>query len=168
MADHGSLPGAERQPGQPPDQHQHVHRSDEPEAGPHRRSERLSATSISGSPTACAIHAARDPAHRRRYLRSRCRPTACSTWARCRATSIIGPGFSNVDLSVIKNIALRGTARVQLRVETFNLFNRANLGQPGRIATVGSTSFGVITNTRFPTGDSGSSRQVQFAAKFLF
>ena len=50
----------------------------------------------------------------------------------------------------------------------FNLFNVANFGQPGRIATVGSTAFGVITNTRFPTGDSGSARQVQFAAKFLF
>jgi len=34
--------------------------------------------------------------------------------------------------------------------------------------TVGSTSFGVISNTRFPTGDSGSARQIQFAAKFLF
>ena len=63
---------------------------------------------------------------------------------------------------------LAGSARVQFRVEVFNLFNQANLGQPGRIATVGSTSFGVITNTRFPTGDSGSARQVQFAAKFLF
>mgnify|MGYP003694372473 CR=1 FL=1 len=38
----------------------------------------------------------------------------------------------------------------------------------GATATVGSTSFGVITNTRFPTGDSGSARQIQFAAKFLF
>jgi hypothetical protein len=55
-----------------------------------------------------------------------------------------------------------------LRVEVFNLFNVANLGQPGRTALVGSTAFGVIPNTRFPTGDSGSSRQVQFAAKFLF
>jgi|SoiMethySBSTD1v2_1073268.scaffolds.fasta_scaffold03294_14 outer membrane receptor protein involved in Fe transport len=81
---------------------------------------------------------------------------------------IVGPGFSNVDLSIIKNIALPGTARVQLRVETFNLFNRANLGQPGRTAIVNSTAFGVITNTRFPTGDSGSARQIQFAAKFLF
>jgi hypothetical protein len=50
----------------------------------------------------------------------------------------------------------------------FNLFNQANLGQPGRTATVGSTSFGVISNTRFPTGDSGSARQIQFAAKILF
>jgi hypothetical protein len=82
--------------------------------------------------------------------------------------AVTGPGFSTADLSIVKNTGIRGTHRLQLRVEVFNLFNRANFGQPGRIATVGSTSFGVITNTRFPTGDSGSSRQVQLAAKYLF
>ncbi len=82
--------------------------------------------------------------------------------------AVYGPGFGNTDLSLIKNVTLNGSARMQLRVEMFNLFNQANLGQPGRTATVGSTSFGVISNTRFPTGDSGSARQVQLAAKFLF
>jgi hypothetical protein len=80
---------------------------------------------------------------------------------------IIGPGFSNTDLSILKNLPV-GAARLQFRVEVFDLFNQANFGQPGRIATVGSTAFGVITNTRFPTGDSGSARQVQFALKVLF
>ena len=82
--------------------------------------------------------------------------------------AILSPGFSDTDLSVIKNVALTGSARLQLRAEVFNLFNVANLGIPGRTALVGSTAFGVITSTRFPTGDSGSARQVQFAAKFLF
>jgi hypothetical protein len=81
---------------------------------------------------------------------------------------ILGPGFGDTDLSVIKNVTLSGSWHVQLRVEAFNLFNQANLGQPGRIATIGSTSLGVISNTRFPTGDSGSARQVQFAVKMLF
>ena len=82
--------------------------------------------------------------------------------------SVYGPGFRNVDLSITKNTPMAGKMRTQLRIEIFNLFNTANYGQPTRIATVGSTSFGVITNTRFPTGDSGSARQVQFAAKVLF
>ena len=82
--------------------------------------------------------------------------------------ALLGPGFSDTDLSLIKNVKLEGNARVQLRLEVFNVFNQANLGLPGRIATVGSTSFGVITATRFPTGDSGSARQVQFAVKILF
>jgi hypothetical protein len=30
---------------------------------------------------------------------------------------------------------------------------------------VGTPSFGQITNTRFPTGESGSSRQIQFATR---
>jgi hypothetical protein len=82
--------------------------------------------------------------------------------------AVYGPGFKNTDLSITKNTGVGGNRRIQLRIEVFNLFNTANYGQPGRIVTVGSTSFGVITNTRFPTGDSGSSRQVQFAAKYLF
>ena len=82
--------------------------------------------------------------------------------------AVYGPGFKNTDLSITKNTGVGGARRIQLRLEVFNLFNTANYGQPGRIVTVGSTSFGVITNTRFPTGDSGSARQVQFAAKYLF
>ena len=81
---------------------------------------------------------------------------------------VIGPGFSNTDLSVIRNVGIGSAARLQLRMEVFNLFNHTNFGQPGRIAVPDSTAFGVITNTRFPTGDSGSSRQVQFAAKIIF
>jgi hypothetical protein len=73
-----------------------------------------------------------------------------------------------VDLSLIKNVDLVGASRLQLRVEVFNLFNTVNFGQPGRTAAVGSSSFGVIPNTRFATGDSGSARQVQFAVKVLF
>ncbi len=68
----------------------------------------------------------------------------------------------------MKRTPIGGGASIELRLEAFNLFNQANFGQPGRIATVGSTSFGVITNTRFPTGDSGSARQIQFAVKALF
>jgi hypothetical protein len=54
---------------------------------------------------------------------------------------------------------------VHLR-EFFDIFNRANFGQPGNV--VGSPSFGRITNTRFPTGESGSSRQVQLGIKVMF
>ncbi len=80
----------------------------------------------------------------------------------------MGPGFSNTDFSVLKNTKITERFTVQFRAEMFDIFNHPNFGQPGRIAQPGSTSFGVITNTRFPTGDFGSSRQVQFALKFLF
>jgi hypothetical protein len=79
---------------------------------------------------------------------------------------VIGPGFNNVDFSVLKNTKITERLRVQFRTEIFDLFNHANFGQPGRV--VGSQTFGQITNTRFSTGDSGSSRQLQFALKLIF
>lgn len=79
---------------------------------------------------------------------------------------IIGPGFSNFDFSIVKNTRLDETRQLQFRAEIFDVFNHANFGQPGRV--VGSATFGQISNTRFPTGDSGSSRQLQFGLKFIF
>jgi hypothetical protein len=81
---------------------------------------------------------------------------------------IIGPGFSNTDFSVSKDTRLSEKLRLQIRAEIFDIFNHASFGQPGPIAQVGSSSFGIISNTRFPTGDSGSSRQIQFAVKLNF
>ena len=81
---------------------------------------------------------------------------------------IIGPRFNNTDFSVIKRTKIGENKLIEFRAEVFDLFNHANFGQPGRVAQVGSTTFGVISNTRFATGDSGSSRQVQFALKFMF
>ena len=79
---------------------------------------------------------------------------------------VIGPGFNNTDFSVIKRTKLTETQLIEFRWEVFDAFNHANFGQPGRV--VGTSNFGQITNTRFPTGDSGSSRQMQFALKYKF
>lgn len=78
---------------------------------------------------------------------------------------IIGPGFNNTDFSIMKNTKFGEKLRAQFRVEFFDLFNHANFGQPGNV--VGSPAFGRITNTRFPTGETGSSRQIQFAVKLM-
>jgi hypothetical protein len=87
--------------------------------------------------------------------------------------AIIGPSFNDADLSLIKRTKIGERQMIEFRWEVFDIFNHANFGQPGpgvsgRTAQVGSTAFGVITNTRFPTGDSGSSRQMQFALKYKF
>jgi hypothetical protein len=76
---------------------------------------------------------------------------------------VIGPGFNNTDFAIIKNTKVNESFRVQFRAEFFDLFNHANFGAPGNV--VGTPSFGQITSTRFPTGESGSSRQIQFAVK---
>jgi hypothetical protein len=79
---------------------------------------------------------------------------------------VIGPGFSNVDFSVLKNTKLNEKITLQFRFEAFDIFNHPSFGQPGRV--VGTPAFGRVVNTRFPTGDSGSSRQLQFALKLMF
>lgn len=92
--------------------------------------------------------------------------TAVSRFGNLGRNVVIGPAFHNIDMSVLKNLPINERFRLQLRAEAFDLLNAANFGQPGRV--VGSATFGRITNTRFPTGDSGSSRQLQFAIKFFF
>jgi hypothetical protein len=79
---------------------------------------------------------------------------------------VIGPAFHNTDLSLIKNTLLGGRRRLQFRVDVFDVFNHANFGPPGNI--VDSPSFGKITRTRLPTGEAGSSRQIQLAARLSF
>jgi Carboxypeptidase regulatory-like domain/TonB dependent receptor len=79
---------------------------------------------------------------------------------------VIGPAFNNTDFSILKTITTAEGLRIEFRAEAFDLLNHANLGQPGNV--VGSPSFGRIVNTRFPTGESGSSRQVQLGVKLMF
>jgi hypothetical protein len=79
---------------------------------------------------------------------------------------VIGPGFNNVDLSVSREFRPTGNSRLRFQIDVFDLFNHPNFGPPGNI--VGSPSFGVITRTRLPTGEAGSSRQIQLAVRFAF
>ena len=78
---------------------------------------------------------------------------------------IAGPGFNNIDFSIMKTMHIGDIPRLQFRAEFFDLFNHPNFGEPGNV--VGTPGFGRITATRFPTGESGSSRQVQFGLKIL-
>ena len=73
--------------------------------------------------------------------------------------AIHGPGFASLDLSVFKDFVPRDGTRIQFRIETFNLTNRANFGNPG--AALGTSSFGVISSA-------GQARNVQFALKYIF
>jgi hypothetical protein len=72
---------------------------------------------------------------------------------------LTGPGYQNVNLSLLKNVSLTEMARLQFRVEAFNVFNRVNLGMPDNF--VGSPSFGAIQSA-------GSPRRIQLGAKILF
>lgn len=80
--------------------------------------------------------------------------------------SITGPDFLNTDFSVTKNTKISERFNLQFRSEFFDIFNHPNFGNP--ILTATSSSFGKISSTRFPAGDFGSSRQIQFALKLIF
>jgi hypothetical protein len=67
-------------------------------------------------------------------------------------------------LALFKNTKITERTNLQLRADAFDLFNHPNYGQPS--GTIGSV--GTIGSTRFPTGDSGSSRQLQLALKLQF
>jgi hypothetical protein len=93
--------------------------------------------------------------------------------------SVYGPGFTNMDLSLAKNTKINERLNCQLRVDAFDVLNHPNYGQPGPqsggslAAVLPATggvpaTFSTISSTRFPTGDSGSSRQLQFAVKLQF
>jgi hypothetical protein len=70
-----------------------------------------------------------------------------------------GPGYFTTNLSLQRDFNFTENARLQIRAEAFNVFNRANFQVPGTV--LGASSFGVITSTEDP-------RQVQFAARIYF
>jgi hypothetical protein len=76
--------------------------------------------------------------------------------------NVRNPGFTNADLSLLKNnyIGKGDRYNIQLRFEAFNAFNHPYFAAPD--ATLTDSTFGQITGTN------GDPRDVQFAAKFLF
>src|SRR5579859_1443775 len=79
--------------------------------------------------------------------------------------SVIGPNFLNTDFSVTKDTKVTERLNLQFRAEMFDVFNHPNFGNPQLNAFSG---FGLIQSTRFPTGDFGSARQIQFTMKVQF
>jgi hypothetical protein len=73
--------------------------------------------------------------------------------------TVRGPNFWTFDLAASKSFSIGGEARVQLRLEAFNLFNRANFTAPNGLRT--SSAFGTITSTLDP-------RQLQLGIKVLW
>jgi hypothetical protein len=85
---------------------------------------------------------------------------------------VVGPGFKNFDMALIKNTKINERLNLQFRTDAFDLTNHPNYGQPGRVISFpfnpATSTFGSISSTRFPTGDFGSSRQLQFSLRLVF
>ncbi|HWS86287.1 MAG TPA: TonB-dependent receptor [Pyrinomonadaceae bacterium] len=76
-----------------------------------------------------------------------------------------GPWYINWNAGLFRNFGITERMKLQLRMEVFNVLNRAqfNIGESSNIFDVNSTNFGRITATR--TDDA---RVVQFGARFDF
>ena len=70
-----------------------------------------------------------------------------------------GPGATDLDASLVKDIALRERAKLQFRAESFNLTNHTNFSVP--VADLASQNFGRILS-------SGPARLTQFGLKVIF
>ena len=81
------------------------------------------------------------------------------TFGSAGRNTINGPNYRNLDLSVLKNIVITETHRLQLRVEAFNALNHPNFLIPNR--NFGTPQFGTVTSAR-------DGRTMQFGAKYLF
>jgi hypothetical protein len=94
------------------------------------------------------------------------RPTL-GTLGTCPRRFFYGPGINNWDLTLQKDVAIRESKTLQIRVETFNTFNHTqfygnpNTGAPAVNGTIGSPAFGMIENAAPP-------RVVQLGIKFSF
>jgi outer membrane receptor protein involved in Fe transport len=70
-----------------------------------------------------------------------------------------GPAYRDVDLAMMRRVAVAAGQSLEFRVEIFNLLNTVNLGAPAAVA--GAANFGTITAALDP-------RVVQLAVKLLF
>jgi hypothetical protein len=75
---------------------------------------------------------------------------------------VYGPGFWNLDGSLVKGVSITERYTLHLRAEFFNAFNHANFLGPGM--TFGTPSFGRVSSTVVP----GGNRFMQLGLKLTF
>jgi Carboxypeptidase regulatory-like domain len=85
---------------------------------------------------------------------------AFGTFGNVERNTLEGPGYANVNLGVMREFGLGArAARVQLRLEAFNLFNSVNFNLPDNFFL--SPTFGRILSA-------GAPRRIQLGAKILY
>ncbi|MBK5294581.1 MAG: TonB-dependent receptor [Acidobacteriia bacterium] len=81
------------------------------------------------------------------------------TFGNAGRSLLTGPGFANVNLSLLKSFKFVETWNLQFRLEAFNALNRANFEEPG--TALGAPNFGVI-------GSAQDARSMQLGLKLTF
>jgi hypothetical protein len=92
---------------------------------------------------------------------------AFGTFGNLGRDSVLGPGYINTDLSVSKTVSLREQLNLQFRADFFNLFNKANLGQPDSCVDCQDGNAGTISSI-VSSQDGSSMRRIQLSARIQF
>jgi len=92
---------------------------------------------------------------------------AAGTWGNAGRIIGRGPGLIQIDFALQKAIPIAEGKEFVLRIESFNIANRVQGGNPGTTFTSPAT-FGIVTNGLNRTIGTGTARQMQLAARFNF
>jgi len=100
----------------------------------------------------------------------------CAPYTFCNAGRNIlrGPARVDFDLSLSKDFKFTESKYLELRVESFNLFNRVNFASPGGGAQGSFTNFGGAAGATVGTPNfmeilaAGPAREIQFGLKIFF
>jgi hypothetical protein len=106
------------------------------------------------------------------YIKTGCLAfPGANKWGNLGRNTLIGPGVSKLDASVFKNNRIRRISEnfnAQFRAEFFNVLNRANFASPTDNSTVFDQSGKPISSAGLITSTQTTSRQIQFALKFIW
>jgi hypothetical protein len=112
-----------------------------------------------------------NPGNPTHYVKTQCFafPTPATRMGNAGRNILIGPGISNFDMSLFKNIHVSDRFKAQFRAEIFNIFNHANFAPPTSANAIvfneggnPASSAGLITSTVT------TARQAQFGLKLLW
>jgi hypothetical protein len=89
-------------------------------------------------------------------------PNALGTPGNASRRYFYGPGSFNTDLALLKSVSLTESKALQLRLETFNIFNHPQFFGPQAVnGNISSPLFGEVVKAAPP-------RLMQLAVKFTF
>jgi len=106
------------------------------------------------------------------YIKTQCLAfPGANKWGNLGRNTLIGPGVSKLDFSVFKNNRVKRISEnfnAQFRAEVFNILNRANFASPTDNSTVFDHVGSPISSAGLITSTQTTSRQIQFALKFIW
>lgn len=114
-----------------------------------------------------------NPGTPERYIKTECfvAPQPATRLGNSGRNTLTGPGLATLDVSLFKNTYVRRDDRlnIQFRAEAFNVLNRTNFSVPDRtVAQVFNQNLAALPNAGRLNSTATTSRQIQFALKFIW